>query len=53
MADAQTSGGLLIAIAEEKGVELMKLLPEFFSAPAIIGRVKAKEADDSVFLRVR
>ncbi len=53
MADAQTSGGLLIAIAEEKVTELMKLLPEFLGAPAIIGRVQAKETDDSVFLRVR
>ncbi|MGM9992602.1 MAG: selenide, water dikinase SelD [Candidatus Bruticola sp.] len=53
MADAQTSGGLLIAVSEEKVDELLKRLPEFFSAPAVIGMVLAKESNDSTYLRIR
>ncbi len=39
LADAQTSGGLLISVAEERSEELMELLQSATSVAAIIGRV--------------
>ena len=39
LADAQTSGGLLISVPEERSEELMKLLQSATSVAAIIGRV--------------
>jgi selenide,water dikinase len=39
LADAQTSGGLLIAIPEERAEELMELLQDAAPVAAIIGRV--------------
>lgn len=43
LADAQTSGGLLIALPEERVEQLLKDIPEFFQAPAVVGRVVTQE----------
>ena len=39
LADAQTSGGLLISVPEERAEELMELLQSAAPVAAIIGRV--------------
>ncbi len=39
LADAQTSGGLLISVAEERAEALMELLRAVAPATAIVGRV--------------
>ena len=51
MADAQTSGGLLIAIDPQKAEQLLELLPKLYSAPALIGRVEA-HAEGETYLKV-
>jgi len=46
--DAQTSGGLLISVAEKDSGEALYLLKEAgFDASAIVGRIRKKVADDS------
>ncbi|MBQ7503385.1 selenide, water dikinase SelD [bacterium] len=50
MGDAQTSGGLLMAVNPEKVDALLKLLKPLFAAPKVIGRVKVLE--DAKYLRV-
>ncbi len=51
MADAQTSGGLLISIDPSKVDELMEAVPKLFTAPKVIGRV-LERGGSSGYLRV-
>lgn len=43
LADAQTSGGLLVALPEEAARELLRRVPPLHGAPCIVGRVVASD----------
>ena len=50
LADAQTSGGLLVALAEERVPEFLAAVPALHGAPRVVGRVLAPQGPG---LRVR
>ncbi|MCR5662216.1 MAG: selenide, water dikinase SelD [bacterium] len=50
--DAQTSGGLLAALPQEKAEKLLTMIPALFEAPGIIGRV-IEPKDSKVLLHVK
>lgn len=52
LGDAQTSGGLLLAVPETKLAAVMQELPALFTAPRVIGRMTEYQ-NDNIYLKVQ